>query len=220
VPAETRDAAPAATSAAALLQRADAALDDQRYDAAIELYDQVLGLEPANQRAGIGRSSALGAKAMARAGGTRGGLGRGFVSGETSARSPEQEEDGSAPEGFEATPGVAARAGDQLAALPAQIEFEMSPETPRPGEPYTVRVYLLNGGDAAIEVREVRTQTRIDGRTAAGTVPSLTRAAAPRQRAAVLTLSDYWRGGISSWSLEVTIRTGRGDTYRNQLAWR
>jgi hypothetical protein len=35
----------------------------------------------------------------------------------------------------------------------------------------------------------------------------------------VLSLSDTLREDLKSWSLEVQLRTTRGETYRNRLVW-
>jgi hypothetical protein len=35
----------------------------------------------------------------------------------------------------------------------------------------------------------------------------------------VLSLNDTLREDLRSWSLEVTLRTRRGETYRNRLVW-
>jgi len=35
----------------------------------------------------------------------------------------------------------------------------------------------------------------------------------------VLSLSDMLRPDLESWSLEVVLRTSRGETYRNRLDW-
>jgi len=31
---------------------------------------------------------------------------------------------------------------------------------------------------------------------------------------------NIWREEFTSWSMEVTVHTARGETYRNQVTWR
>src|SRR5439155_1019739 len=90
--------------------------------------------------------------------------GKSFVSAKTSAQSVETRSGGAVPEGFEETPGVNARKGSQAAELPGKILFDIDPQAVKPGENYTVKVYLLNEGNAPIQVREMLVNTRINGR--------------------------------------------------------
>ncbi|PYQ52929.1 MAG: hypothetical protein DMF78_10300 [Acidobacteria bacterium] len=78
------------------ISQADAALAGQKYDAAIALYDQALGVDPSNLRAINGKSSAVQARALAQAaqgggggGGGRTSAGRSFAAGKTAASSVE-----------------------------------------------------------------------------------------------------------------------------------
>ena len=62
-----------AAQLADLLNKADGALSEQKYDAAISLFDSVLGLDPTNQRAILGKSSAVQARAVSQAAAAGGG---------------------------------------------------------------------------------------------------------------------------------------------------
>jgi len=205
-----------------LLTQADAALGTQKYDAAIGLYDEVLKVDPQNQRATLGRTSAVGAKAVAQAAAASGRVvaGRAFVSAKTSAQSLETRATGSVPEGFEDTPGVTVKKGSQAADLPGKILFDVEPEVVKPGVSYSVKVYLFNEGRAPIEIREMFVTTRINGRGAGGPVPPVAKDVAPQQRALLREFPDLWKEDTTSWSMEVTVRTARGETYKNMVSWK
>src|SRR5260370_38493979 len=78
------------TAVNGLLAKADDALATQKYDAAINLYDEVLKADPQNQRATLGKTSAVGARALSQAaaqGGSHPAIGRSFGAGKTVAQS-------------------------------------------------------------------------------------------------------------------------------------
>jgi serine/threonine protein kinase len=209
-----------------LLGQADAALTAANYDEAIRGFDEVLKLDGQNQRAIMGKSTAVQARALAAAGSGGGGArgtgtpGRSFVSAKTTAQSVETRSSGSVPEGFEDTPGVVAKKGSQAAELPGKIVFDIDPEAVKPGEYYTVKIYLLNEGNAPIQVREMLVTPKINGKGVTAPVTAQTKDVAPQQRALLLNTRDIWRQDISAWSMEVTVRTVRGETYKNQVTWK
>ena len=53
-----------------------------------------------------------------------------------------------------------------------------------------------------------------------GPVPPLVKDVAPRQTGQLLVLPDYWKDDTSSWAMEVTVQTSRGETYKNKVNWR
>ena len=56
---------------------------------------------------------------------------------------------------------------------------------------------------------------------AAARVPSAVTTVAPRQKAPVFQMPDQvWREGTQSWSMEIVLRTAKGETYRNTLTWK
>ncbi|HVR71106.1 MAG TPA: hypothetical protein VMT87_09715, partial [Vicinamibacteria bacterium] len=204
-----------------LLAQGDTALSAQDYDGAIAAYGKALEADPANQRAVQGRTGAITARAIAQAQAAAGArpAGRLFVSAKTSATSAETRA-GSLPPGFESSPGVTVKQATQAADLPGRILFDVSPETVKAGDRYTVKIYFLNEGQAPIQIREMIVGTRINNRGAQGPVPPLTKDVAPQQRALLRELPDLWKEDTSSWSMEVVVRTARGETYRNQVAWK
>jgi serine/threonine protein kinase len=231
--AEQSAAASAASAAAQqkaaqlgdLLNRADAALSDQKYDAAISLFDSVLGMDGSSQRAILGKSSAVQARALSQAaagggGGKSAGAGKAFAVGKTAATAAEASAGAGIP-GFEESAGVVAKKGTQAAELPGKISFEIEPESVRAGDTYTVKISMLNEGSAPIQIKDMIVTTTVNGRKTSGPVPPQVKDVAPQQKAMLLSLSgNVWKEDTSSWAMEVTVRTLRGESYKNQVTWR
>jgi hypothetical protein len=212
-----------------LLGTAEQALGASKYDAAIAAYDEVLKLDPNNQRATLGRTSAVSARAVANAAANAGAAaaaattakpaGRSFAVGRTEAKSGDQA-GGSVPAGFESTPGVNAKSATQAADLPGKLSFEVEPQTPRPGDKYTVRIVMQNEGNAPISIRDMIVTTTVNGRKVQGPVPPNTKDVAPSQKATLLALPDVWKEDTTSWSMEALVRTTRGESYKNKVEWK
>jgi tRNA A-37 threonylcarbamoyl transferase component Bud32/tetratricopeptide (TPR) repeat protein len=213
-----------AARAAVLLDKADDAMRARNFEQAIRLYDDVLRQDPRNARAGQGKTGAIAAQAMAQSASTSSsqrvaGSVKGFQAGKTAA----QAGDGSvrnAPEGFEAGGEVVARRGAQAADLPGKILFDIAPPVVRAGDRYTVSVSLLNEGNAPIEVAAMQVTTIINGGKSGGSVPSLTKLVGPRRKELIFSVGEIWREDFATWAMEVSIRTPRGETYRNRVEWR
>jgi serine/threonine protein kinase len=208
----------AAGQVAGLLSQAESAFGAQKYEAAISLYDEVLKLDPANQRAGIGKANALGAKALSLPAGPHPSI-RAFVPGKTVAQSGEALA-GNAPPGFEQSANVIVKKGSQAAELPGKIQFDVEPDAVKPGEKYTVKVYLSNEGSAPIQIRDMLVTTTINGQKRAGAVPPQARDVAPRQKALLLATPDFWKEDTTAWAMEILVHTSLGETYKNQLSWK
>jgi serine/threonine-protein kinase len=220
---QKKAAAALATEVSGLLTQADNALSGQKYDAAIGLYEEVLKRDPQNARAAQGRTGAITARAVAQAAGSAGahaGVGKGFVAARTQAQSPETRASGAVPPGFEETSNVTVKKGSQAAELPGKILFDVDPETVKAGETYTVKVYLVNEGNAPIQVREMLVTPRINGKGVTAPVQPQTKDVAPQQRALLISTRDLWKEDTTSWSMEVTVLTARGETYKNQVTWK
>jgi tRNA A-37 threonylcarbamoyl transferase component Bud32/tetratricopeptide (TPR) repeat protein len=206
----------------------DSALASAKYDDAISAYDQALKLDGSNQRALSGKSSAVQARALAAASnngdrGMRGDTrpaGRTFASGKTVAASLETRPGGSVPEGFENTPGVEVKKGSTAADLPGKISFDIDPDVPKPGERYTVKVYMVNEGNAPIQLKDMVVVFTINGKKVSAPVPPQVRDVAPQQKALVMSSTEAWKEDTTGWAMEVTIHTARGESYRNQVNWK
>ena len=205
------------------LGQAESALAAQKYDAAIALYDEALKLDSGNQRAISGKSTAIQARVLAQAGASAGttppAAGRAFVASKTAAQSLEGR-GGTVPDGFEDSPGVNVRKGTQAAELPGKIHFDVDPAIVKGGQRYSVKVYLLNEGLAPIQIRDMLVAVKIDGKGVGGAVLPLTRDVAPGQKALLMNTTEQWREDTSSWSMEVAVRTARGERYTNQVVWK
>jgi serine/threonine protein kinase len=219
-PPTTRPAvtpAPRTAQLNALFARADDALLARNYDAAIAAYDEALALDAQNAQARQGRSNAIQARTLATAAAVP--TGRAFVSGKTKATSAETKAAAAGPEGFETGGEVAVKSGTQVALLPGKVVFDVDPERVKPGDSYKVRIYLLNEGNAPIQVQGLSIATTINGRSVRGPVPPSVKDVAPRQRALLREVSDLWKEETSAWSMEATVRTTRGEVYSNQVTW-
>ena len=219
----TRVAA-AASEINGLLTQADNALAGQKYDAAIALYDEVLKKDLSNQRAAQGRGGAIAARAVsvaASSAGVRAAPGKSFVPSKTVAQSVETRTGGGgAAEGFDDTPGITVKKGTQAAELPGKIVFDIDPEAVKAGQYYTVKVYLVNEGKAPIQVRDMLVTPRINGKGVTGSVSPQAKEVAPGDRALLMSSRDLWKEDTTAWSMEVTVRTVRGETYKNQVTWK
>jgi tetratricopeptide (TPR) repeat protein len=215
--------AQAAAQVNTLLGQAEAALSAQRYDAAIALYDEALKLDGSSARAVSGRSTAIQARVLAQASastGVRPAAAKSFVAAKTAATSRETMAGSNVPEGFEDSPEVNVKKGTQAAELPGKINFDVDPDAVKAGEKYTVKVFLLNEGNAPIQIRDMVITTKINGKNVSGPVPPQTQNVAPQQRALLMSTTELWKEETSSWSMEVAVRTARGERYTNQVVWK
>jgi serine/threonine-protein kinase len=217
-PVATAPPATQASRALQLLTQADNALLARNYDAAIAAYEEALKLDPQNAQARQGRSTAIQARTLATAAAAA-PPGRAFVSGRTKAASAETRAASAGPAGFEGGGEVVVKNATQAAQLPGKIVFDVDPEVAKAGEAYKIRIYLVNEGNAPIEVQGMVIATSINGKSVRGAVPPLSKEVAPRQRALLRELPDTWKEATTSWSMEVTVRTPRGETYTNQVTW-
>ena len=201
-----------------LLSEGDAALEAQDFDLAIARYDELLKLDPRNALARMGRLTAVNAR-LVRAPAAAAATGRSFLSGRTVAESAETRPDTSLSSAFEDTPGIAVSRDTQAAALPGRIAFRTQPESVRAGEPFRLEVRFANTGAAPIEIREMLVTRTVDGGKSTGPVSPSASTVAPGQVASILSLPDALKEDVKNWSFEVRIRTSRGESYRNRLAW-
>jgi hypothetical protein len=111
--------------------------------------------------------------------------------------------------------------GSQAAALPGKILFDVQPKQVKAGDKYTVSIFLLNEGTAPIEIGSLTVTTTVNGLNSGGAVQSQVKAVAPHDKATLLFLpNNLWKEETVSWSMDVVVRTVRGESYRNQVTWR
>ena len=203
------------------LNQANTAMAAKQYEAAIAFYNRILEMDPNHQAALIGKTGAIGAKSQADAaasGPRPGGAVRSFVFGKTEAKGTEQ----GGLVGFEDSAGVDVKKGTQAAELPGKIVFEANPAAPKPGERFKVSVFLSNEGSQAIQLATMTVATVLDGKRQSGPVPLSVTTVAPGQRAPVFQTpgDQVWKEGTQSWTMEIVLRTAKGETYRNALSWK
>ena len=110
-----------------LLSKADDAIGKSQYDAAIQLYDEVLKLDANNSRAASGKTNAIGARAVAQAA-ARGASGRRQGVRPRQDPGPERRDARrNAPPGFEDTAGVASNGAAPRPSCPARSSSRSSP---------------------------------------------------------------------------------------------
>jgi tetratricopeptide (TPR) repeat protein len=204
-----------------LLDQAATAVQAKQYEAAIAAYNQVLALDGGNQAAQTGKQGAVVARSMAEAvaGGPRpGGAGRSFVAGRTEAKGAEQ----GGLVGFEESAGVEVKRGTAAAELPGKLVFEATPPSPKAGERFRVSAFLSNEGTQPIQLATMAVTATIDGKRQSNAVAPLVTTVAPAQRALVFQTPGemLWREGTLSWTMEIVLRTTKGETYRNTLSWK
>lgn len=205
IPAPTLD--PARVSA--LVADGEGALAGGRLAEAAERFSAALALDPGDARARRGN---------ARVATTRLGLMRTFVPELPSSEGAEGKV--KALEGFDVDEGMDVR---RAVKVPARAELEGSPVRLKPGDSYTVRIYLRN--QDAKKKRKVRivnlsVHRIVNGRDSSVAVAWKPLEVKPRERALVGSLSDRWEDDVTSWLLVVRVIADGGDFYENRLVWK
>jgi len=99
-----------------------------------------------------------------------------------------------------------------------RMEFEVLPTAVRTGEPFVVRVLLVNEGRKTVRIRSIALATIVGGRRDPAPVKALQREVAPQQRALVAEYSALWPE-TGSWSLEAVVTADRDETVSGSLNW-
>jgi hypothetical protein len=214
-PADTRRPDPVDPAAAqrariaaqvtALLGQANAAAAARNYDAALAQYDEVLRLDPQNAAAQAAKASVTAARAHAR---------KAFVPGRTVVQTEKAR--GGGLEGFDSSGVNLQKAPD----FQGRIEFAMSPASVQPGDPWQLKIYVVNEGKKAIKISSLAVTTMVNGSPSGSGGAPRNREIAPQQRVIVDELSGTWPAGVNSWKTEVKLTAGKNDTLASQLNWR
>ena len=108
----------------------------------------------------------------------------------------------------------------QIPDLAGRIEFEVGPAPAKAGEPYGVRIYLVNESRKMVRVKALSAVTTVNGsRTPASLAPA-NREVAPQQRALLGEVAGEWPSGLVSWSLDAVVTTDRDETGTSRLSWK
>jgi hypothetical protein len=204
-PAPTLDPARVAT----LVAEGEAALAEGRLEAAGERFGAALALDAGDARARRGQ---------ARVATTRLGLTRTFVPEIPSAEGAEGKV--KALQGFEDLQGMDVR---KAVKVPARAELEGGPSRVKPGDSYTVRIFLRNQ-DAKkkqkLRVARVNVQRIVNGKASPVAVDWKPIEVKHRERPLLASLTDRWEDDVTSWQLVVKVYAEGGDSYENRLVWK
>ena len=190
-----------------LLGLADTAVAARQYEAAVGHLDEALRLEPGSSRATTTRARAVALRDLAR---------RKFVAGRTRAQTAKAQGGGGLA-GFD-TGGTDLR---QASDFQGRIQFEMTPPSGiAAGDPWTLRIFVVNDGKKSIDVQGVTATTRINGNGSGGPVTPQTRRIPTQQRVPMGEVSGTWSDGTTSWSTQVTVTAKKGDSLRATVTWK
>jgi FHA domain-containing protein len=205
-PAASRAPAPTppAVVAAGLAGRAEASRHAGDLDGAEALFDQALRADPGNAAAAAGKAVVTSARAAAR---------KAFMPGRTEVQTQRAKSDMA---GFDTADVSVKKAPD----FSGRIEFAVSPARVKPGDNYSVQIYLVNEGKKAIKVSGVSVTTNLNGWPSARPVASRVKEVAPSQRALLEEISGAWPEEVNSWSTEVMVTANKGDSLKNLLIWK
>ena len=193
---------------AALVTEAEGAMAQGKWSEAGSLFGQALALDPGNATARAGR---------ARAATTVLGQTRSFVPDISSAEGAE----GSVKEidDFEVDDLDVKRAVH----IPGRTELEGTPVRMKPGDTYTVKVYVRNQSKKKkriIKITEMSVHRIVNGADASVPVSPTVREVPAKTRVLIATLTGPWEDDVSSWSLDVRVLTEGNDMYQNRLVWK
>lgn len=187
-----------------LLGQAQSAVSARNYDAALVQYDEVLRLDPQNAGAQAGKTAATTARAHAR---------KTFVAGRTVVRT---EKAGGGLAGFDSSGVNLQKAPD----FQGRVEYAMTPASVQPGDPWELKIYVVNEGKKAIKIATLDVATVVNGAPSGTGGAPKNREIAPQQRVIVDQLSGTWPAGVTSWRTEVKVAAGKNDSLQSQLTWR
>ena len=101
-----------------------------------------------------------------------------------------------------------------------RVEYAMSPASVQPGDPWELKIYVVNEGKKAIKIAALDVATLVNGAPSGTGGAPKNREIAPQQRVIVDQLSGTWPAGVNSWRTEVKITAGKNDSLQSQLTWR
>jgi hypothetical protein len=193
---------------ARLVSEGESALAQDRLPEATALFTEALALDPSDARARLGK---------ARAATITLGLTRTFVPDLASADGAEGKV--KAIEGFD----LEELDVRQAARIPARTELEAQPGKVKPGDIYTVKVYLRNQSrkkKRTIKITGLNVRKVLNGTTTPFPATLLKKEVAPKERVLIATLSAPWDDDVASFTLDVRVMSELGDIYQNQLFWK
>ncbi len=107
--------------------------------------------------------------------------------------------------------------------VPGRAELVGAPSHPKPGDTYTVNIYVRNQdprNKRKIRIANVSVRRIVNGQDSAVAVAWNPLELKPRERGLVASLSGPWQDDVSSWILVVRVLSDGGDVYENRLVWK
>ncbi len=193
---------------ASLVAAGESAFSEGKLDEAGARFADALALDPGN-------GSAL--KGKARAATTRLGLIRTLVPDISSSEGAEGRL--KRMDGFEDVEKMNVK---RAAYVPGRAELDSPAGHLKPGDGYTVSIYLRNQSKKKkknIKVSNVSVHRIVNDKDSVVTLAWNPVEVLPNQRALVATHTDAWEDDVSSWILNVRLLSESGDIYENRLVW-
>ena len=191
--------------AAGLVGRAEAARSAGDLDGAAALFDQALHADPSNAAATAGKAAVTSARAAAR---------KAFMPGRTVVQTQSAKADMS---GFDTADVSVKKAPD----FSGRIEFAVNPPKVKPGDNYSVQIYLVNEGKKADQgLRRLRDHEPERHEVGPLGEPRGSRKWRPAQRALLEEIPGVWPEDVNWWSTEVLVTANKGDSLKNLLTWK
>jgi serine/threonine-protein kinase len=189
-----------AEQVAGLLGRAEAAMSEDRHEAAVHHFEEVLVLEPQNSSATAGLEKARRLATIAR---------KSLLPGESTSCEP-------------GNPGKTRADFINMSApeFNAKIEFEPSVTKPRPGQPYAIKINVRNDGLKPARIQGVSIVNRVNDVAESTAGSARLKELEPGQKALLDEITGVWKEGTTTWALDVAVTAKNKDTCRNTLSWK
>jgi hypothetical protein len=189
-----------AEQVAGLLGRAEAAMSEDRHEAAVHHFEEVLVLEPQNSSATAGLEKARRLVTIAR---------KSLLPGESTSCEP-------------GNPGKTRADFINMSApeFNAKIEFEPSVTKPRPGQPYAIKINVRNDGLKPARIQGVSIVNRVNDVAESTAGSARLKELEPGQKALLDEITGVWKEGTTTWALDVAVTAKNKDTCRNTLSWK
>jgi hypothetical protein len=106
--------------------------------------------------------------------------------------------------------------------IPGRTELDTAKKNLKPGDPYTVSIYLRNQSKKkrVIQVANVNVRRFVNDKESVVTIPWNKVAVPNKQRLLVGTFSGTWDDDVTSFILDVRLLSEGGDIYQNRLVWK
>lgn len=134
---------------------------------------------------------------------------RAFVPGSTQVQAAKKP--GKAPAGFDTEDVLADR--DFL----CKLAFEYAPAAVRPGDGYSVRVFMVNDTAKPIKMKSIALTVSSNGSRESRPTQSV-REAAPRQMTLLGEFGGSWGENVQTWALEAVVTSSKDDSCRSRLS--